>query len=465
METELTELCRNTFGGNETVSDLKRLTGGASAATWSFSYGNRALVLRQRANDSTDESEDLPNLEAVSLKTEAALMTLAAKHGVRTPHIHGDTSPDSPLGEAVLMDNVQGEALPQKLFKDPKYERALKGLIEECAVSLARIHGMSYDSLQHDMETRTPQQALTTLADQFKTFEQSSAVLASAFNWMEDNCPAPEEPVLLHGDFRMGNLLIDKNGLSAVLDWELSYIGDPLADISFFCAPPWRFGRYKKQAGGVGKMADLISIYEASSDRKVDTQRLLWWRMHASVNWCLICMFMAGMWRTGADRELERIVIGTRVSESEVDVLLLFDEIYDFHDKLDLAYLRTKTDSGKGETKPEELTQALSEWLTQDIIPNASGREGFKARVARNAIGMLQRQSQTGSLFSKAQDERLSKLDVSSADLPAKLLSGAMNIQSDALRGHLKLSTLEQLSIDQPKYAGLHVALENWSLS
>jgi len=463
METELTELCRNTFGGNETVSDLKRLTGGASAATWSFSYGNRALVLRQRANDATDESEDLPNLEAVSLKTEAALMMLAAKHGVKTPHIHGDTPPDSPLGEAVLMDNVQGEALPQKLFKDPKYEMALAGLIDECAVSLANIHEMSYDSLQQDMEMRTPEQALSALADQFKTFGHSSTVLASAFNWMEDNCPAPEEPVLLHGDFRMGNLLIDENGLSAVLDWELSYIGDPLADISFFCAPPWRFGRYKKQAGGVGEMMDLIAIYEKNSGRKVDAQRLLWWRMHASVNWCLICMFMAGMWRTGADRELERIVIGTRVSESEVDVLLLFDEIYDFHDKLNLAYLNTETNSGKGETKPEELTQAISEWLTEDIIPNASGREGFKARVVRNAIGMLQRQSQSGPPFSKAQDERLSKLDVSSAELPAKLLNGALNIQSDDLRRHLKLSTLEQLSIDQPKYAGLHVALENWS--
>jgi len=465
MEVELTDLCRETFGGNETISDLKRLTGGASAATWSFSYGDRTLVLRQRANNPTDKSEDLPNLEAVSLRTEATLMTLAAKHGVKAPHIHGDTSPDSPLGESVLMDNVQGEALPQKLFKDPKYEVALAGLIDECAVSLAKIHEISFDDLQGEMETRTPEQALSALADQFKTFEHSSAVLASAFHWMEDNCPAPEEPVLLHGDFRMGNLLIDENGLSAVLDWELSYIGDPLADISFFCAPPWRFGRYKKQAGGIGEMADLISIYETTSGRKVDAERLLWWRMHASVNWCLICMFMAGVWRTGAERELERIVIGTRVSESEVDILLLFDEIYGFKDKLDLQHLEAETNPGKGATQPEELTQALSEWLTQDIIPDASGREGFKARVARNAIGMLQRQSQSGSLFFKAQEQRLSILDVNSGELSKKLLDGTLNIQSDQLRAHLKLSTLEQLSIDQPKYAGLHVALENWSLS
>ena len=465
MDTELTALCLKTFGGNDAISHLKRLTGGASAATWSFRYGDRALILRQRANDTTDKPEDLPYLEAVSLRTEATLITLAAKHGVKVPKIHGNTSPDSPLGEAVLMDAVQGEALPQKLFKDPKYETALTGLIAECGNSLAKIHEIPFDELQGDLETRTPEQSLSLLENQFKLFGQSSPVLASALNWMKENCPNPEQPVLLHGDFRVGNLLLDENGLSAVLDWELSYIGDPLADISFFCAPPWRFGRYKKQAGGVGDMKDLIANYEKNSGRKVNAKRLLWWRMHASVNWCLMCMIMAGMWRTSADRELERIVIGTRVSESEIDILLLFDEIFGFEDRFDLAHLKTEASSGKGETKPEELTQALSEWLTQDIIPNASGREGFKARVARNAIGMLQRHAISGPLFYKAQEERLSNLGVIAKDLCQNLLSGRLNIQSDGLRHHLKLSALEQISIDQPKYAGFHVAFENWSKS
>lgn len=465
MEPELTKLCRETFGGNETISDLKRLTGGASAATWSFNYGNRALILRQRAKDPTDKPKDLPDLEAVSLRTEATLITLAAKHGVKVPQIHADTAPESLLGEAVLMDAVAGEALPQKLFKDPKHETSLEGLMEECAVSLAKIHGIPYHTLKVDLKTRTPAQALEELKDQSKLYGQSSAVLASALNWMETNCPAPQSPVLLHGDFRMGNLLIDENGLSAVLDWELSYIGDPEADVSYFCAPPWRFGRYKQPAGGLGEMADLIAAYEKSAGRKLDPNRFLWWRMHASVNWCLICMFMAGVWRTGAERELERIVIGTRVSESEVDILLFFDEIFGFEDRFNLTYLKTESASGKAETKPEELTQALSEWLTNDIIPNATGREGFKARVARNAIGMLQRQAISGPLFSKAKEQRLSILGMGSAELCQKLIKGDATIQSDELRHHLKLSTLEQISIDQPKYAGFHVALENWSQS
>jgi len=463
METELSNLCQKTFGGNDIVSNLKRLTGGASAATWSFKYQDKPLVLRQKVTDPTEIIEDMPDLQSVSLKTEAELITRARENGVRAPHIHAVTEAGSSLGEAVLMEQVMGEALPQRLFKDPKYEKALLGLTDECAKSLAKIHEISFETLKGELETRTPRDALFILESQFKSFGQTSPVLASAFSWMNENCPSSGEAVLLHGDFRMGNLLIDEEGISAVLDWELSHIGDPVSDISFFCAPPWRFGRYKKQAGGVGEMADLISTYETTSGRQVDAQRLLWWRLHASVNWCLICMIMANMWRSGADRELERIVIGTRVSESEVDILLLFDEIYGFQDKINLAHLNTDGNSGKGETKPEELTQAISEWLTQDIIPTTSGRKGFKARVARNAIGMLQRQSQSGSLFSEAQEQRLSKLSVKAADLCSQLLNGTLNIQSNELRHHLKLSTMEQLFIDQPKYAGFHVAFENWS--
>lgn len=281
------------------------------------------LVLRQKVVKDSDVIVDMPDLQSVSLKTEAELIRRARQNGVKAPLIHGVTKAGSPLGEAVLMEEVMGEALPQRLFKDPKYEKALLGLTDECAKLIVKIHKIPFKNLKGDLEESTPRQALAILESQFKSFGQSSPVLACALNWMIENCPSPSNPVLLHGDFRMGNLLIDESGISAVLDWELWHIGDPVSDIAFFCAPPWRFGRYKKQAGGVGDMADLISIYEKTSRRMVDTKRLLWWRMHKSVNWCLICMIMASMWRSGADRELERIVIVTRLSESEIDVKIL----------------------------------------------------------------------------------------------------------------------------------------------
>ena len=63
--------------------------------------------------------------------------------------------------------------------------------------------------------------------------------------------PSPAGTSLCHGDFRMGNLLVMPEGLSAVLDWELAHLGDPVQDLAFGCIPSWRFGRYDKPLGAM----------------------------------------------------------------------------------------------------------------------------------------------------------------------------------------------------------------------
>jgi len=464
MEQELTLLCQKTFGGDHTIQELRRLTGGANAATWSFDYGLKPLVLRQDSSGA-DETQERSGISAIGLKTEAALMSKAAEYNIKAPKIYAVTPKESAFGEAVLMERVSGEALPQKLFKDPKYETALSGLTIECAQALAKIHTIPSSEFEKLLDTRTPEKALSMIKEQFADYGQSSAVLASAINWMGENCPKDSESVLLHADFRMGNLLIDETGITSVLDWELSHIGDPVSDVAYFCAPPWRFGRYDKQAGGVGSLDSLVTAYEAASGRIVESDRILWWRMHSSVNWCLMCMTMANMWRTHADRELERIVIGTRVSESEVDILLLFDEIYAFEDTFNPELSIDDPKDHKAHTKPTELTDAIIEWLSDDIIPDAKGREGFKARVARNAMGILKRDITLSPHFKPRQSARLEQLETNEDDLIVRLLKGSISIQDNDIRRHLKRTTLEQLSIDQPKYTGFKVALTNWSHS
>ena len=446
------------------ITGLRRLTGGANAATWSFDYADRALVLRQEATES-EENEVPAGISAIGLKAEAELMSKAAEYGIRAPRIYGVTSKDGALGNAVLMERVNGEALPQKLFKDPRYEKALSGLTVECGQTLAKIHAIPTSEIAAKLETKTPEKAVSIAKEQFREFGKSSAILASALRWMEENCPPPTDPVLLHGDFRMGNLLIDEAGISSVLDWELSNIGDPASDLAYFCAAPWRFGRYKKQAGGVGSIEALVSAYEQASGEKIDLSRVLWWRLYASVNWCLMCMIMANLWRSHSDRELERIVIGTRVSESEIDVLLIFDEIYALNDKFDPEISLTPPPESKAHTTPVELAEAIIECISNDVIPSVEGRDNFKARVARNAMGILKRDIAASPTFNARQSARLETLGMTEQDLVDQLLDGSLSLQSEDIRLHLKRSALEQISIDQPKYAGFKVALENWSTS
>jgi len=460
LESELTALCQKLFGGSYKISGLKRLTGGASSATWSFDYHQTPLILRQKTTNADDlEFKRSP----VGLKAEGELIALAGKQGVNTPVVYAVTDPDSALGESMLMNRMKGEALPQVLFKDPQYQPALSKLTDECAQAMARIHSLPLAGLEAELEVKTPASVTEGLKELVMTFGNNNPVLSCALKWMTDNCPDSEESVLVHADFRMGNLLLDSNGIAAVLDWELAHIGDPISDISHLCAPPWRFGRYSKEVGGFGNIADLVAAYEGHSGRRVDPKRLSWWRVQASVNWCVMCMIMANIWRSGADREFERSVIGTRVSESEIDILLLFDEMYGFEDSYDLKQLDVEVQESKAEIYPNELATAVIEWLSDDVIPNFRGREAFKARVARNALRILQRAVERSGEYRLRQTKRLAELGLSATGLIQGITDGTLNITSHDIREHLKLTTLERLAVDQPGYAGFKIALERWS--
>ena len=63
----------------------------------------------------------------------------------------------------------------------------------------------------------------------------TTATFEWAFRWLDAHRPAPSPPRLVHGDFRMGNLIVDETGLAAVLDWELVHIGEVYEDLAWFC--------------------------------------------------------------------------------------------------------------------------------------------------------------------------------------------------------------------------------------
>src|SRR3546814_2130468 len=97
---------------------------------------------------------------------------------------------------------------------------------------------------------------LDTLGEPHPAFELG-------FRWLEANRPATTTVGVVHGDFRLGNLLVDQEGLRAVLDWELTHLGDPLEDLGWFCVRAWRFGS-PLPARGVATRGDVVSAYEAA---------------------------------------------------------------------------------------------------------------------------------------------------------------------------------------------------------
>jgi aminoglycoside phosphotransferase (APT) family kinase protein len=172
--------------------------------------------------------------------------------------------------------------------------------------------------------------ARQTLAHYEAVFRRANAcrpVLELAFRVLAQRVPPPAHLAVVHGDFRTGNLMVDPaRGLVSVLDWELAHLGDPAEDLGWLCVNSWRFGAVAHEAGGFGKLADVLAAYQASGGRSVDVPRVRFWQALGSLKWAVMCLMMYDIFRSGADPSLERAAIGRRVSECEADLLALLEK-------------------------------------------------------------------------------------------------------------------------------------------
>jgi aminoglycoside phosphotransferase (APT) family kinase protein len=158
--------------------------------------------------------------------------------------------------------------------------------------------------------------------DRLDEMGDTTATFEWAFRWLAANRPPPSPHVLVHGDFRMGNLIVDENELAAVLDWELVHTGEVYEDLAWFCIRAWRFGASEDLgAGGLGSVESFLSAYEAAAGIELDRDVFRWWLTVATLRWGVICRFQAERHLSGQTPSVELAAIGRRVAETEWDVL------------------------------------------------------------------------------------------------------------------------------------------------
>jgi aminoglycoside phosphotransferase (APT) family kinase protein len=104
-------------------------------------------------------------------------------------------------------------------------------------------------------------------------------VLNYADAWLATRRPVPAPPALVHGDYRIGNLVIRDSAITAVLDWELATVGDPVSDLGTICAPPLRTNGL---AAGLWEPEALVSVYEELRGLSVDRAALAYHRVLAT---------------------------------------------------------------------------------------------------------------------------------------------------------------------------------------
>jgi aminoglycoside phosphotransferase (APT) family kinase protein len=304
------------LGAGTAVENVRALTGGASRTTWAFEAvtggQRRALILRTGPPDDVHAGMEL----------EARAQAAAAAAGAPVPHVLvADDSVDA-LGKPFLIcDEIKGETIVRRIQRQLD-DAGRAHLLVQCAEALAAIHRADPNISGIDREDQ-----LAEWRDRLDDMGDTTATFEWAFRWLAANRPAPSPPYLVHGDYRMGNLIVDRSNLAAVLDWELVHVGEFYEDLAWFCIRAWRFGApADRGAGGLGNVEDFLRSYEKAGGATVDRAAFRWWLVLATLRWGVICRYQAERHLSGQSRSVELAAIGRRVCETEWDLLNLLDK-------------------------------------------------------------------------------------------------------------------------------------------
>ena len=245
---------------------------------------------------------------------EIAGLKLANAVGVPAPSLLL-SSEDTQIGRPfVITSRVNGTAIPKRVMHEDAFADARQRFASDCGRILAAVHGA-----QECARAWPEVDPMEDLEFHRAKAGYRSPVFEGALRWLVGNRPAPTPLCPAHRDFRLGNLMIDEDGIVAVLDWETCGLSDPHEDLAWLCARAWRYGGHHP-VGGIGELSDLIGSYERHGGRSVDPVRLHWWRIFAATRWGLASAARPrGSTGGGA---VEEAAIARQVCRQEYNVLL-----------------------------------------------------------------------------------------------------------------------------------------------
>jgi len=320
-------------GGPVAVGDLRRLTAGATKATWAFeaTLGGKTepLILQisrpRITNDgAADPQADLPLLSG---SEDAAIQQAAAMAGIAVPHVRCVLALDGGQSLGVVTDFVPGESLGRAMVVAPALTKARQVFAAQCGQNLAKLHAMDAALLPF-LNVLGPARQVEIYRRIYESFEHPQPTLELGLRWSEDHLPERAETCVVHGDFRNGNMIVDEAGIGAILDWEIAHLGDPMEDLGWLCVNTWRFGG-TEPVGGVGRREDLFGAYEQAGGGPVDPDQVRFWEGFGCIKWAIICMMKGQAYRRGgglaSGLDVEAAAIGRRTEEP-------------LHDFLNLAY-------------------------------------------------------------------------------------------------------------------------------
>ena len=219
------------YAGPLNVSQFK---GGQSNPTYRLDTPARAYVLRRKP-----PGKLLPGAHAV--EREARVMGALGKTGFPVPHIHGLCEDDSVIGTPFfVMDMVDGRIVWEAHF--PDMDRAARAAhFDAMNATIAALHNHDPAAIglgDYGRPTGFVERQVARWSKQYVADTDAGRLpqLDAVVDWLQKHLPAdPGDARVVHGDFRCDNMIFDaiQPQVRAVLDWELSTLGDPAADFVY----------------------------------------------------------------------------------------------------------------------------------------------------------------------------------------------------------------------------------------
>ena len=279
---------------------VEQFKGGQSNPTYMLSAANgRRYVLRRKP-----PGKLLPSAHAVD--REYRIMRALAGSGVPVPRMHVLCLDESVIGTAFyVMDFVDG-----RIFWDPLLpgmqppERA--AIFDEMNRVIAALHSVDYAALGLADYGKPGQYIARQVARWSQQYRASETEPIDAMDrlitWLPEHIPPGDETAIVHGDYRLDNVIFHPTEprILAVLDWELSTLGHPLADFAYHCMA-WRLspGQFRGLIGGdlatlgIPSESEYVARYCARTQRPPISQAD--WEFYAAFNMFRLAAILQGV--------------------------------------------------------------------------------------------------------------------------------------------------------------------------
>ncbi len=293
--------------------DVEQFKGGQSNPTFRLSAGGKHYVLRRKP-----PGKLLPSAHAVD--REYRVITALRDTDVPVARTYALCTDDSVIGTAFyIMDYVAGRVLWDQTL--PGMTREERGRIyDEMNRVLAALHSIDYQAIGLEGFGKQGSYLARQISRWSKQYRASETEKIEAMEnlmaWLPENIPPSDETRIVHGDYRLDNMIFHPTEprVLAILDWELSTLGHPLADFFYHCMS-WRLGgdEYRGLAGadlgalGIPTEADYVAAY----CRRTGRSGIANWDFYAAYNMFRLAAILQGI--------MGRVVDGTAANQHALD--------------------------------------------------------------------------------------------------------------------------------------------------